>query len=273
MSLPSAPPAAPETPEPPFRVGPFEKLLLPLATAALLAMAVFGNRTQNQFVLWCAAVLGIAGLGFCLVTIPGAVRRLRLSRAARRLAEAWRIPADPLPGWPGLREAKDELVARRAGTLLPAGFFFTLPALAVPALSRILGGAGSSGEAVFLAIGIVPPLLALLVGPYGWRLAAGSARQDLRLTRLRPFWTRRERAASLPTVKSIRLEAESRLVIELTRGEPWELEFPPDWPPELGRAFAERLGHLAGIGIETGAATAGGDNSGAAEESEAGGSD
>jgi len=201
-------------------------------------------------------VLLLAASAVTLTACGGLLRLLRSRRLERAAGRAYATGQAALAGWPDCRERRDKLVVRCGHPSLR--FWVTPAGLGLSAaLLQWLGSRDfSPGE---LVLSLMPAAALMLLagawGPSGWKLTLDGACQSLTCERFGPFRRVRDAAASLPTVQTMRV-TEARpgravLTVGLTRGMDWQLDLPADWPPELGRALAARLRHLAGIN-ETG---------------------
>ena len=222
-------------------------LTLLVACSLLLAVAWPGASPRPSG----RTFLILATAGFLLTWPLGWLRRVRLVRASRRLPSGAEQGTAPL-AWLGLRERNGGLQIRCGRPSLRT---WTVPLGAAVGGWILLLSGGPKSEAADLAFGAVVAMLAALCltawGPSGWRLVLDGACQSLVLIRFGPFRRVRDHGASLPTVQAVRFTEDRRgrafLTVQLTKGLDWHLDLPADWPPELGRALAARLAHLAGI--------------------------
>lgn len=229
-----------------------------LAVLAVVALAFWADAKAWSWSPRDGAVLFLAALALAaaLPFVPLRTwRTWELIRAARRLAPG---PADgraALAGWPGLRERGGELIV---GCVRRMVLFWSVPLGLTASLYLYdwLGPPEFRRAELFLCLApaAILPLLAVSWGPAGWRLTVDGARQSAVLIRFKPLRRVEESAASLPTVQAVTLAAGARgapvLIVHQTRGSDWELALPRDWPPELARALAARLAHLAGVEAE-----------------------
>lgn len=223
-------------------------LLCLAAAAGLLAGGIYLHEDAHL-----GALLLLDAVSMLLLSLAAPLRVLRgwrLANAAGRWSAG--AGAAELSGWPGVRERRGRLVVRRLSHLV---LFWSFPlgfALSAAAFRWMGGGQFRVADLlVSLALAVALPVLALAWGPSGWKLTVDGATQNATLLRFRPFRGVGEQTTSLPTVQRVTLADDPRgravLTVHLTKGRDWSLDLPADWPPELSRALAARVAHLAGV--------------------------